>query len=792
MAAPEPPAAATLGTARGPRSRSPQGGEMTPPTTRPPIEGVPSAGADRRYLENTERLFLSETTGPTATAAESPAAHAPQGSADALLRSLAPDCSPAVLGRLHRENIRTAADLARLDKQDLTDLGLSMKERSRVLAWARQAFPGESGWHWPGASDPSFLSGVPESPIGRTGRQNSSCLSQELYSDLAVHHHHYERHLEIVEQRADFWCGLACSWTPHMAARWKRSVEGLNQLDVRESLLESVFDLSQERVREVYEKMSSSAGDDGKLSTEQLRWGLDKYGLQLPNDGAVERLFDAVLASKDSCLQLAEFETVISRLTLAQIVMFLEDEGGGLVRHDSADFGRGTSVSSTATGAVGSPFRRLPGLSPMVMISVSDYSARRVADQVVTDAQIRKFFFGHRAAPELPQEPMLVRWIHLRGYNLNLLLGLTVKYNLHPLAVEDTIEQAPSKADRYGPHYFTTIEGLCLSHKGNETEPVRVGGYHVAVFCAGPPLLDTVITIAQEDRSFAEDWPSGAAESRGNCEDQASEECQPAAATFASSRTQVDCWADKIRSRLHQPLSRVRERRGDFLVYMVIDTTTDELMVVIRAYIARLGWLEARLGALGAQFPRDMLGEVVLIGRQLGVISRRVRGLTRAVKKFIEDRDIAAGLNAYLQDIVEHLDEVSDDCERLGGKCGAIADAYDRALDRERERGVRWQAEQARKQELRRAAQADRQNNILFVLTMVTTVFAPIQFLAGVYGMNFVNKNGIPTIPELLWKRGYVWFWGLVLGYLVLVESLWQLLALSVVFLSTSHWDESC
>ena len=54
------------------------------------------------------------------------------------------------------------------------------------------------------------------------------------------------------------------------------------------------------------------------------------------------------------------------------------------------------------------------------------------------------------------------------------------------------------------------------------------------------------------------------------------------------------------------------------------------------------------------------------------------------------------------------------------------------------------------------------------VLTLVTTIFCPAQFLCGVYGMNFVDDTGRPGIPELLWKNGYLYFWLLILGYLSL------------------------
>eukprot|EP00928_Gymnodinium_smaydae_P029989 TRINITY_DN22426_c0_g2_i1.p2 TRINITY_DN22426_c0_g2~~TRINITY_DN22426_c0_g2_i1.p2 ORF type:complete len:100 (+),score=21.65 TRINITY_DN22426_c0_g2_i1:79-378(+) len=57
--------------------------------------------------------------------------------AEDIFRALLPRCSSVVMGRLRREGVTSARDLARLHRDDLLDLGLTMVERSRVLAWAR-------------------------------------------------------------------------------------------------------------------------------------------------------------------------------------------------------------------------------------------------------------------------------------------------------------------------------------------------------------------------------------------------------------------------------------------------------------------------------------------------------------------------------------------------------------------------------------------------------------------------------------------------------------------------------
>merc|ERR1711974_108768 len=69
----------------------------------------------------------------------------------------------------------------------------------------------------------------------------------------------------------------------------------------------------------------------------------------------------------------------------------------------------------------------------------------------------------------------------------------------------------------------------------------------------------------------------------------------------------------------------------------------------------------------------------------------------------------------------------------------------------------------------------ERMNKMLFILTIFTTVFTPLTFIAGVYGMNFQNGSGIPTIPELLQPHGYYMFLTFTMVYLVIgcVAGVW-------------------
>lgn len=637
----------------------------------------------------------------------------PAAPAEQVVRYLLPSCSATVFTRLRREGVGAAADLACLDKEDLQALGFSMVERCKVLKWAREGLPPPATPSSPlahVARDPP-PSLVPERddwpptkvPSAKTlPSSEDSCPVPSDESTEAPMDEVDQRRLDEVEGKADFWCDLVDSAQP---AKQQEHAD-LDVGDVRENMLEKLFDLTEERVKEVYNGIDRDA--DGRISALELRRGLQRYKLPELSEKDLARIFKLVTASQSRFLQLSEFESVLSRLKLAQLL--IEEERAkpsGLAR--LGDDKRFTVVDFSSAGA------RKPWC--------------------VKRSELREFFFGHRQRQKTP-DATLVRWVHLdTDYKLDWtsLLSLTVKYSLHPLSVEDVIEQSPTKIDRNGRNFFVTIENVCLMGADNGSEPVRVCGRHVSIFCAGPPTLDTIITVVQPHQSFAEEWPGGVA---------------------LVDQMEPDPWVARLQERLQAPLSRLRERLADFLMYQVIDLCTDALRKVMRAYTMRLGHLEAELHQQGAMLDQvEWPAEVTAARLQLAILVRRVRGLQRVSRHILHDPDLSTGLQGYFQDIADHLNEAYDDAHQLSERCSVLVQTYERTLERGQERMQQLTAE--------------RLNKTLFVLTAFTTMFAPAQFIAGVYGMNFVDADGMPSIPELKWVHGYRDFWLLIAGYLL-------------------------
>jgi len=537
--------------------------------------------------------------------------------------------------------------------------------------------------------------------------ESAELLEHSIGSGLSLGSMDVEsQHLEDVESRDHFWCGLVeNSGATYLRADVEQVEEALRRAtegsgsghvsDLRENVLEKLFDLSPERLKEVYESIDRDS--DGRIKMEELREGLHRCALH-GLDGVLEKVLSAVSNGRQS-LQLVEFESLLTRLKLAQLLC--------------------------------TP--RLQAQAASEALTIIDYNSTKVEERRLS---LRDYFFGHRTK-DFP-----MRWVHLRQFDLTLLLALTVKYQLHPLSVEDVVDQAPTKIDRYEGHYFASIEHLEIAGSIAGQERVKVRGRHITLFCAGQPHLDTVITVAQADRSFNQDWPGGADVTGG----------------------QADAWVGRLQKRLRAVRSRVRERRADFLMYEIIDLCADDLRTLIVGYTARVNWLDDQLKMFGTEQSKlDWFNEVGLNRLQLAVVARRLRGFQRILRRLADDPDISVVLSGYLQDVADHVNEAYEDAGHLGEKCRTLSEAYEHMEEKAQNRMHRENAEA-------QTLQDERMNRMLFVLTILTTIFTPLTFVAGIYGMNFQDMEGHPTIPELLWPDGYIYFWIITIVYLMIAS----------------------
>lgn len=658
-----------------------------------------------------------------------------QASLEQVLAALAPSCSEAARTRLKEEGIETSLDLAGLDVPDLRkllqDMGLRMIERGRVLRWAAVTegerlkslaetktgrLPRRGSFVMEGDADraSSAVEGTAGTPARQISAATLECLLLQSDDETPRHRLQRTKTLDELEGNAEFWCQIIGNaplrkdiLSQSLSRRDAQFSNAVMNEDFRENVIEDLFDLNPERLKEIYDSVDRD--NDGRIRKDELCEALLKCGVHGLED-TLEKVLNEISVNDDLSLDLSAFESMLTRLKLAQLLTQLTAS---------------TSVKAVAKNLI-----------------ITDYNPKN-ARQFVLDDQLRTFFFGHR------DEEYPMRWVHMNSFDMTLFLALTVKYQLHPLCVEDVIHQSISKVDRYGEHYFVSIEHLCLV--GAEWKQgqgvVQVQGRHVTIFAAGPPHFDTIITVAQPDRSFSKDWPG----------------------RHSEVPNLQDPWVEKLQKRLKATRSRARERLADYLMYAIIDLCADDLLAVTRAFTARLTEREEKLRLrrlTSEQEKLEWFDEVGVIRLQIAVVSRRLRGLKGIVRRLGDDSDMAP-VHQYLADVADHVNDAYGDAGHLQERAQHLLDAYehceDRAADRKQQEAALQQAEWQKLQTM----QDERMNRTLFILTVSTTLFTPLTFITGVYGMNFVNSAGKPTIPELVNPSGYFYFWCFVVIYLV-------------------------
>jgi magnesium transporter len=180
---------------------------------------------------------------------------------------------------------------------------------------------------------------------------------------------------------------------------------------------------------------------------------------------------------------------------------------------------------------------------------------------------------------------------------------------------------------------------------------------------------------------------------------------------------------EPVRERIRRGRGQIRNVGCDYLAYALIDALIDEFFPVLERYGERLEDLEEELIAAPQsetlqtiyRMKRDLLNLRRVAWPERELISRLLR----------EDADaFSAETKVYLRDCYDHLAQVIDIIETFRELAAGMIDIYLSSL-------------------------SNRMNEVMKVLTVISTIFIPLTFIAGVYGMNFDH------MPELHWRYGY-------------------------------------
>jgi len=201
-----------------------------------------------------------------------------------------------------------------------------------------------------------------------------------------------------------------------------------------------------------------------------------------------------------------------------------------------------------------------------------------------------------------------------------------------------------------------------------------------------------------------------------------------------------------IRKRMHPPLNgRFRTHGVDYLVYAIADLIIDQGFPVLEEFGYEIERLEEELML---QPGRQTLGWIHQLKRELLLLRRMLWPQREVINYLLRDEGslIHESTRVYLRDCYDHCIQIMDLLESFRDMATGMLDVYLSSI-------------------------SNRTNDIMRVLTIIATIFIPLTFIVGVYGMNFSNDKSPWAMPELHWYYGYPLCWGLMLA--ITVGLLW-------------------
>ncbi len=179
-----------------------------------------------------------------------------------------------------------------------------------------------------------------------------------------------------------------------------------------------------------------------------------------------------------------------------------------------------------------------------------------------------------------------------------------------------------------------------------------------------------------------------------------------------------------VRRRVQEGLGRLRKKSSDYLAYALIDNIVDGYYILLDEVENEVLDLEEAMYADGSDPARK--ARIFELKRLVNQFRHRLLPLRDAVIRFHRtESDIVDDTNRlYFRDVVDHVAQILD------------------GIDNQRDILDSMEA-------LFHAESANRLNQVMRVLTVISTIFMPLTFVAGIYGMNFDN------MPELHWRYGY-------------------------------------
>ncbi len=180
---------------------------------------------------------------------------------------------------------------------------------------------------------------------------------------------------------------------------------------------------------------------------------------------------------------------------------------------------------------------------------------------------------------------------------------------------------------------------------------------------------------------------------------------------------------DPVRERIRSGKGRIRKMGSDYLAYALLDSIVDNYFIVLEKLGEKIEYLEEELVTnptrATLQSIHNLKREMIFLRRSVWPLREVISGLERGESPLINDTT-----RIFLRDLYDHTVQVIDTVETFRDMLSGMLDIYLSSI-------------------------SNKMNEVMKVLTIIATIFIPLTFIVGVYGMNF------KYMPEIEWRWGY-------------------------------------
>jgi len=192
---------------------------------------------------------------------------------------------------------------------------------------------------------------------------------------------------------------------------------------------------------------------------------------------------------------------------------------------------------------------------------------------------------------------------------------------------------------------------------------------------------------------------------------------------------------DNVRQRIRKARGRIRKSGCDYLAYALMDAVVDHYFVILEKLGEKVEQLEEQL--LENPSPR-IFEDIHHLKREMIFFRKQIWPLREVLNSLIKDPSdfIQETTHIFFRDVYDHTIQVIDTLESLRDVLSGLSDLYLSTV-------------------------SNRMNEVMKVLTIIATIFIPLTFIAGIYGMNF------EFMPELTWRWSYPVLWILLIAIFI-------------------------